>query len=285
MTAKNFSSCLAFTLKFEGGKSDDPRDQGGRTNQGVTQRVYNNYRDARGLERRDVFQMSGSERNSIYRDDYWVRVFCDGLRDGEDLVVWDFAVHSGPKRALDVWRRCGGAKAPLGDVIHSVCAYRLSFLRALGTWQYFGKGWGRRVAACEALALEMAHGSAAKGVLTDKASAAKKKADKQVIQAIVAGTSAGAVAADYGGHAMYLAIAIIAVLASVYLFRAWRQSQRADALMAAVKRLQNDQASAFAAKMAADVAAAEKQKIIKIEQAALATARDAIGKVQISNPK
>ena len=40
MTAENFQACLAFTLKYEGGKSNDPRDPGGRTMEGVTQATY-----------------------------------------------------------------------------------------------------------------------------------------------------------------------------------------------------------------------------------------------------
>ncbi|MCI0601133.1 MAG: hypothetical protein L0Y50_00695 [Beijerinckiaceae bacterium] len=285
MTAKNFSRCLAFTLKFEGGKSDDPRDPGGRTNQGVTQRTYDHYREIRALQRRDVYEMSDPERDSIYREAYWGRVFGDGLRDGEDLVVWDFAVNSGPKRALEVWRRCGGSAAPLDDVIHDVCAYRLAFLRALMTWKYFGKGWGRRVAACEALAIKMAHGLAAKEVLVRKASAAKQNAEKEMTQAVIAGTTTGTIAAYHGGYAVYISLAIIIVLAGTYFFRAWRQSQRADALMAAVRRMQTEQAPAFAAKMAAESTAANKQKAIEVEQAAQSAAHGASGNAQISNPE
>ncbi|MCI0600446.1 MAG: hypothetical protein L0Y60_13155 [Beijerinckiaceae bacterium] len=285
MTAENFSRCLAFTLKFEGGKSDDPRDPGGRTNQGVTQRTYDHYRDVRALGRRDVYTMSVAERDEIYKIGYWDRVNGDGLRSGEDLVVWDIAVNSGPSRALQIWRAAGGGTYKIDDVIHDVCTRRLSFLKALQTWKYFGNGWGRRVAACEALAYSMAHGPEARAVIVAQAGAAKKKSDKKITQAVLAGTVAGTGAVANGGGIMWVVLAAVAVLVAVYLFQAWHHSQRADALTAAVKKMQAEQASAFAAKMAADAAAAGKQKAIEADQAALATARDAISKVKISNPE
>ena len=39
----NFEQCFALLLKHEGGYVNNPKDPGGRTNLGVTQRVYEAY--------------------------------------------------------------------------------------------------------------------------------------------------------------------------------------------------------------------------------------------------
>jgi Glycosyl hydrolase 108 len=155
MAIANFSKSLAFTLKFEGGKSDDPRDPGGRTNQGVTQRTYDAYCNKYSLGNGDVYLMIPSDRDRIYKDGYWGKVTGDSLPAGVDLAVFDYSVNSGPARAIRAYASVGHGKKP-ADAIHAVCSSRLSFLHALGTWSVFGSGWARRVAACEVTALKMA---------------------------------------------------------------------------------------------------------------------------------
>lgn len=44
MTNSGFTRAITFILKWEGGFSDDPDDRGGRTNKGVTQKVYDTWR-------------------------------------------------------------------------------------------------------------------------------------------------------------------------------------------------------------------------------------------------
>ena len=39
----DFSKALPRILVYEGGKVDNPRDPGGRTNKGVTQATFNSY--------------------------------------------------------------------------------------------------------------------------------------------------------------------------------------------------------------------------------------------------
>jgi hypothetical protein len=41
----NFDTCLAFTLKEEGGYSDNPADPGGATNMGITLATYRQWAD------------------------------------------------------------------------------------------------------------------------------------------------------------------------------------------------------------------------------------------------
>ncbi|MFZ0494444.1 MAG: glycosyl hydrolase 108 family protein [Methylocella sp.] len=240
MTADNFQACLAFTLKYEGGGSDDPRDPGGRTMEGVTQATYDAWRDRAALARRDVFTMGAPERDAIYRNEYWDPVDGDVLRAGEDLCVFDFAVNSGVARARDksaVW-----LKSPVNDAIGRICAHRLSFLHALRTWSYFGTGWGRRVAACEALAIRMAYGKSAPEILARKADEANFHSGKKTSQAAAGGAIAGsatiahALHGGMNGAAEILILVVVAVLAGIVLFHAWRHSQRAAAFVKEAKR-------------------------------------------------
>jgi lysozyme family protein len=252
MTAENFQACLAFTLKYEGGRSNDPRDPGGRTMEGVTQATYNAHRDKKALVRKDVFTIEAAERDEIYRNEYWDLVNGDVLRAGEDLCVFDFAVNSGVARAagvLAVWR-----KSPVKDTIGGVCTHRLSFLHALRTWSAFGAGWGRRVAACEALALQMA-GVPLKGAL---ARARTEKARHGATGSVIAGI--GAAGAAILHHAQNIsgwetaAFAIMAILAaSLFAFASSRHGQRADALASAIKDMEA-RASALKEAQAAEIA-------------------------------
>ena len=150
---------LAFTLRYEGGKVDDPRDPGGRTNQGITQKTYAAHRRAAGLPAADVFAMNAAERDAIYRAGFWEAVDGAALPAGVDLACFDFAVNSGPARARAALQRAGGLAAATRDpvaAVKAVSASRLSFLHALGTFRTFGRGWTARVTACEALGVKMA---------------------------------------------------------------------------------------------------------------------------------
>jgi lysozyme family protein len=159
MASSNFEKCLALVLKYEGGKSDDPRDPGGKTMEGITQRTYDAFLDKKGKPRRDVFEIPSSDRDEIYRTEFWDAIRADSLRPGEDLCLFDLAVNSGPHRALQIWHEAGAAQAGLDEVIKKVCGLRLSFLKELQTWHYFGTGWTRRVAACRSAALKMSGAS------------------------------------------------------------------------------------------------------------------------------
>jgi lysozyme family protein len=79
MSAKNYAACMRHVLVFEGGKVDDEHDPGGRTNQGVIQRVYDGWRERNRLPQRDVYLMTNEERDAIYREGYWNQIRGDQL--------------------------------------------------------------------------------------------------------------------------------------------------------------------------------------------------------------
>lgn len=176
-----FQTVLPRILKHEGGKVDDPRDPGGRTNQGVTQGTFNRWLTSQGQKARDVFTMQNAERDAIYRSLYWDSVWGDQLPAGLDYVMIDGAVHSGPSQAIKWLQRALGrhytgtidgrigrltiaavnSHPNLTALVNAVLDRRLAFLEALKTFKTYGRGWTRRVKEVRDIALTEARGSQA----------------------------------------------------------------------------------------------------------------------------
>lgn len=107
MVASNFERALKLLLKSEGGNDDDPADHGGRTSRGVTQREYDKWRTAKGLDTKDVWDAGNDEIATIYHDEYW-QPFCDQMAAGLDYLYFDMAVNAGPRRAAVLLQRALG---------------------------------------------------------------------------------------------------------------------------------------------------------------------------------
>lgn len=103
-----FSDLLHHTLKREGGYSNDPLDPGGATNFGITQKVYDAWREDHHLVPRTVRQITPDEVVSIYEERYWEAVRGDELmREDANcaLQVFDMAVNAGVGRAIKLFQR------------------------------------------------------------------------------------------------------------------------------------------------------------------------------------
>lgn len=169
-----FETCHAITHRWERGYANHPRDPGGATMDGVTQRVYDAYRRKRNEPRQHVRAISEREKADIYREQYWEAVRGDHLPPGIDLAVYDMAVNSGPKRAIRYLQAALGLKQDghLGlvtlaaareaydrdeddDVIARYMDARDRFLRGLDTFDVFGKGWMNRTRDIRARAQRM----------------------------------------------------------------------------------------------------------------------------------
>jgi lysozyme family protein len=171
MPAPAFVASLPFVLRWEGGLVDHPSDPGGRTNRGVTQRVYDRWRAQRALPPRDVAQIEDAELHALYEADYWLPPRCDLLQRKLDLVQFDTSVNMGPARAVRLLQAalgCGvdGAFGPETqracadcDPASAISAYldaRLAYYRRLVAKRpelaVFLKGWCNRVNALRAAA-------------------------------------------------------------------------------------------------------------------------------------
>lgn len=175
MAKSSYAKAFDDVLVLEGGKVDHPKDPGGRTAYGVTQRVYDGYRRNRRLPLRDVWLIERAEIEAIYKLQYWDKVLGDRLPAGVDMVVFDGAVNSGPAQSVK-WLQASlgvGADGVLGELtleavrnhpdhdalIAAIAARRMRFLKALRTWSTFGKGWTRRVSHVQAAGQAIAMGS------------------------------------------------------------------------------------------------------------------------------
>lgn len=168
-----FPACLAIVLKHEGGYVNHPRDPGGRTNLGVTQRVWEAWVGRKATEA----EMRGLTRDMVaplYRKNYWDKVKARDLPPGLDLHVFDFAVNAGPARAVRYLQMMVGTN-PDGKIgpltlkalsnyvdlygtrkaILRYAELREEYYRQLGTFDTFGKGWLRRVREVSDAALGM----------------------------------------------------------------------------------------------------------------------------------
>lgn len=176
--AERFARCLDHVLAFEGGYADHPKDPGGATNMGITHKTLARWRKVSPwwkLGKNDVRALGRDEAARIYDASYWSRVHGAELPAGLDLALFDYAVNSGPVRAIkalqsalkvkaDGWigpltldaLKARVAAGAVTGLIAGLCDGRMSFLQRLATFAVFGRGWTRRVTEIRAAALAMA---------------------------------------------------------------------------------------------------------------------------------
>lgn len=166
-----FERCLTEILRHEGSYVDHPDDPGGATNMGITRKTLARWRKVSpwtALPKSAVATLSREEAARIYRASYWSACKAENMPPGLDLALFDFAVNSGPDRAVRVLQAALGVaadgevgpltleaagKADAALIVNTLCDRRLAFLRGLASFAIFGRGWTRRVAAIRAAAL------------------------------------------------------------------------------------------------------------------------------------
>lgn len=173
MARASFDRSLAEVLLHEGGFVNHPADPGGATKYGITRTTLSRFR-GRPVSVEDVRGLTREEAGTIYRRRYWDAVRGDELPAGLDLALFDFAVNSGPDRAVRTLQGILGVpadgivcprtleaarNAEAADVVRRLTRARLAFLSGLASWPIFGRGWRSRVLAVEQEALRLARPS------------------------------------------------------------------------------------------------------------------------------
>jgi lysozyme family protein len=151
--------------RYEGSYGWDPADAGGPTKYGITCYDLAEHRHQKMTSpsawASTVRAMPLSEAEEIYATKYAVQCHFNDLGSGKDCCVFDFGVNSGSSRAIKFAQQVVGAASDgvLGPVslkaideydsgrfVNHLCDLRMAFLRRLGNWSTFGKGWTARVA-------------------------------------------------------------------------------------------------------------------------------------------
>lgn len=250
MTQANYAKIMDEVFKHEvgphwetGGLVDHPKDPGGLTKWGIAQRSHPN---------KDIRNLTKGDAMAIYRHGYWIPCAGADLPSGLDLVAMDASVNSGVKRGVKWLQRAlkvsadgsagpktiaAAATAPRITAIKAACAHRMSFLQGLGIFKTFGRGWSRRVAEVEAVAVSMSASGAtprlAREVLAIESMAADTtaKAQKQAVAAPAAGAG-GVSLTDLPTPAIIALLAALALAA----FILWRKSSHNKNRAAAYER-------------------------------------------------
>ena len=78
-------------VEYAGGLVNDPKDPGGVTKFGISQRSYPNL---------NIRELTPDDAKAIYQRDYWAPIQGEALPAGLDLLLLDHAVNAGPARAV-----------------------------------------------------------------------------------------------------------------------------------------------------------------------------------------
>lgn len=126
----DFRRCLAFVLKWEGGDkiTRDPRDPGGTTKYGISQRAHPSL---------DIESLTEAQAAAIYEIEYWRPTGCDGLAWPLNLCAFDCAVNQGPGFAREALR--------LSHVPGTVLQIRWERYQRSKGFETYGRGWGNRL--------------------------------------------------------------------------------------------------------------------------------------------
>ena len=148
-----FNEAFRRLIGHEGGYVNDPADPGGETNFGISRRAYPG---------EDIKHMTLQRAKALYLRDYWGPAGCDAVPDAMRFQLFDMAVNSGVRRALETLQLAAGVDPdgqlgpltlqalqtmPPARLIARFNGHRLEFLTSLNHWERFGKGWSRRIAS------------------------------------------------------------------------------------------------------------------------------------------
>ena len=166
----NWEEAIKHILKWEGGYVNHKDDPGGRTNLGVTQKVWEEWSGKPATEA-DMRALTVDMVAPLYKKRYWDAVRGDDLPSGVDLCVFDCAVNAGVGRASRFLQQSVGVvadcaigpktleaviKMPADELIEKFCNLREAHYKSLSTFATFGKGWMRRLDGIEAESKHMA---------------------------------------------------------------------------------------------------------------------------------
>ncbi len=121
---KIFKVALDFTLKWEGGYVHHPKDPGGPTKYGITQKTYDECRKRLGLPEKRVAKLTFEEAEKIYFFRYWTEVarLTEQVWFEFKVALFDTFVQFGIQGGTMLWQqalgiRVDGIWGPITDAV------------------------------------------------------------------------------------------------------------------------------------------------------------------------
>jgi len=169
----DYDRCFDETELWEGGYSNVPGDRGGATMRGLTQASYDAYRRSKRESVQAVWRVTSAEIEDIFKSEYWFPARCSDLPVGLDMVQFDEAINSGPRKATELLQQAlaidpdgwfgletlakiqGLSLFSQRALIQEVCARRVAYWESLASERKFLRGWLDRGKDVEAKALAM----------------------------------------------------------------------------------------------------------------------------------
>lgn len=153
MSSANFQRAIPILLEEEGGLADNPKDPGGLTNYGISQRSYPHV---------DIRALTPESAAAIYARDFWPACGGELLPWPLCLFVFDHSVNAGHVAAIKCLQRAAhvGDDGQLGPLtlaavqranLRSLCrrfnVERCRYYMSLAGFSTFGLDWIGRVAS------------------------------------------------------------------------------------------------------------------------------------------
>jgi lysozyme family protein len=153
MTSPNFARAIPILLEEEGGLADNPKDPGGLTKYGISQRSY---------PKVDIRALTPELAAAIYARDWWPACGADKLPWPLCLFVFDHAVNAGCVASIKCLQRAAHVKPDgnlgpltLGAVeranLRLLCRQmnveRCRYYLSLDGFEHYGLAWIGRVAS------------------------------------------------------------------------------------------------------------------------------------------
>lgn len=153
MTSSNFDRAIPILLEEEGGLVDNPKDPGGLTKYGISQRSYPHL---------DIRALTPEAAAAIYARDFWPACGAEQLPWPLCSFVFDHSVNAGSVAAIKCLQRAAHvgddghlgpqtlaavARADLRTLCRQFNVERCRYYMSLGAFSTFGLGWLGRVAS------------------------------------------------------------------------------------------------------------------------------------------